>query len=400
MKKILLLLVLLAGLGVVGYVLFASGDENSAEGIIERLSDIVESDADDETMQTAFFYQYVGAIKKDVGENGVSLGLTTDGKIVNSTGLNVLDWPVYFNREETADDSNASQSYGDPVYSLLSNGNWAITSWSAGADPRGAGFLLYHESTCPTVDDDAVVAIGPSSESDCQDVRSLTIGKTSQIFDVDGENYVFHSTGGDIFLARITDGNKTTSDLASMCVLENPVSEFSDLGYGESTQVLDGSDNGLLFSDTAIAQRTDGTWVLFVKGVAPDPSCKQGALCELCGRSIYRTTSEDLISWSALEEVVEEASVPEAYTNVDGTVWLYHQDFSDACAADDINLALIAPIAGRYEEEETFDLSDPIRVEFPDEAFQTNSKMHYATNGNPVTLPDEEAIEALEACIE
>ena len=107
-----------------------------------------------------------------------------------------------------------------------------------------------------------------------------------------------------------------------------------------------------------------------------------------------------MISWSALEEVVEEASVPEAYTNVDGTVWLYHQDFSDACAADDINLALIAPIAGRYEEEETFDLSDPIRVEFPDEAFQTNSKMHYATNGNPVTLPDEEAIEALEACIE
>ena len=69
---------------------------------------------------------------------------------------------------------------------------------------------------------------------------------------------------------------------------------------------------GLLLSDTAIARRRDGTWVLFVKGIASSVGCSGGGLCELCARAIYRTTSRDLMTWSALEKMAEPASVPDA----------------------------------------------------------------------------------------
>lgn len=46
-------------------------------------------------------------------------------------------------------------------------------------------------------------------------------------------------------------------------------------------------------------------------------------------------------------------------------------------------------------------MSDPLTVSFPDEEFEDeSSKLHYATNANPVLLPDEEAVAAYEACVE
>ncbi len=369
---------------------------------LEQISiheDSIDPNASTDGSTVAFFYQYVGALMNGVGDNGVRLGLTTDSEAISTSLLEALDWEVRTIELEASDETeDEEQSYGDPVFSRLSNGNWAMTSWSGSDDPRGANVLLYHESECPVVDDDAVVAITASSESGCTNVRALTVGKTSQIFEKDGNDYVFHSNGGDVYLAQLTDDDQTALELDSLCVLSSPVDAFSELNYGESTKVLDGSDEGLLFSDTAIGQREDGTWVLFAKGIETDSGCTSTTLCELCGRSIYRATSSDLIDWSTPEEVVEQASVPEAYVANDGKIWLYHQAFSDVCDAQDQHLATIAPVTGHYEAEETYELSDPIRVEFLDEAFQTNSTIHYATNGNPVSLPDQEAVEALEAC--
>lgn len=348
----------------------------------------------DSGMEIAFFYQNVAQMVDGVGLNSVRVGSCTDGLTVSGSGEDVLDWEVAMDRTQIA-------SYGDPVYSRLSNGSWAITSWSGQSDPRGAGYLLYQESACPLVDDDTVIAIGPSSAQGCSQVDKLTMAKSSQVFAAENGNYVFHMIGGEIYLAQLSDADDSAMDLESMCVLETPVDALSDLSYGESTRILSSEDvDGLSLSDTAIAQRSDGTWVLFVKGIKLSGDCKGGNLCELCGRSVYRSTSTDLIHWSALEKVVGEASIPEAVTTVDGTVWLYWQDFSNACEAQDLKVAALAPISGAYELPNTYELSAPQHVSFPDEEFETNSKMHYATNGNPVALPDEEAVAAFEACME
>lgn len=346
--------------------------------------------------EIAFFYQNVGKMIDGNGLNSVRAGTCSDGLTVNGSGEDVLDWNVAMDRSQM-------ESYGDPVFSRLSDGSWAITSWSGAEDPRGAGYLLYQESACPLVDDDNVIAIGPSSEKGCvqSQNKKLTMAKSSQVFAGENGNYVFHMIGGEIYLAQLSDATHSAMDLESMCVLETPVESLTDLSYGESTKVFSEEEaDGLMLSDTAIAQRSDGTWVLFVKGIQLDQSCKTGELCELCGRSVYRTTSTDLIQWSEVEKVVSEASIPEAVTTVDGTVWLYWQDFSNACAEEDLMMAAVAPISGAYEMPDTYELSTPEQVRFPDEEFETNSKMHYATNGNPVALPDEAAVKAFEACME
>lgn len=350
----------------------------------------VEEEAESTTPDIAFFYQYVGKMNQGVGENGVRLGFSDDYTTVESTGLDAVQFTV--SKTET-------DIYGDPVFSRLSDGSWALTSWSSPEDTRGGNYLIYYESSCPVVDDDKVIVIGPSTASGCAKMRSLTGGKSSQVFAADDGNYVFHMIGGEVYLAHLSDAEHSAMDLETMCVLETPVTDIADLDYGESTLILSQEKTNLLLSDTAIGRRADGTWVLFVKGIEKDNGCTPNTTCELCARGVYRTTSTDLVNWSSLEKVVSQASVPEAFTTVDGTVWLYWQDFSDTCAADDQKLGGIAPISAAYEQEGSYELSEPLTVSFPDEEFETDKTMHYATNANPVTLPNAAAKEALEGCV-
>jgi len=274
-----------------------------------------------------------------------------------------------------------------------------MTSWTTTDDPRGSGAMMYWEGECPMVDDEEVIAINPSNAPGCKDVRFLQIGKTSQVFTVDNDRYVFHASMGGLYLAHLASETQEATELSQMCVLSDTAEGLEDLGWGESMPVIVSED--LLVSDSAIARRTDGTWVLFMKGIPKDSGCEeQGGLCELCARGIYRTTSDDLVNWSELERVVSQASVPEATQTVDGTVWLYYQDFSDTCEAQKIQLANIAPISGVYEMGSSHKMSTSVQVEFSDEAFETNKNIHYATNGNPVMLPDTQAQEDFEACFE
>lgn len=349
------------------------------------------------TQNVAFFYQIVGPFINGTGNNSVRVGKTSDGITVDSyqpddTG-NVLDW---------TQGANHNYTYGDPVYSRLTNGTWVVTARSSNQDPRGSNYLLYHESSCPWIDDNQVIAIGPSTDAGCKQTHAFTQGKTSQVFaDDEGRNLLFHMAGAEIYLTYLSDATHSATDLESVCFLEDSISSLSDLEYGSSTLVISRDQTaGLLLSDTAIARRSDGTWVLFVKGIEADNSCEMGSLCELCGRSIYRSTSTDLVHWSDLEIVVEQGSIPEAITATDGTVWLYWQDFSNACDAGDLKLANIAPIAGAYEQAGSNDLSDKQTVSFPDEGFESDDKQHYATNGNPVALPDDQAQVDLEACLQ
>ncbi len=369
--------------------LFGCGDEPLSKQVeVETVPEQVAINTTDAIIP--FFYQYVGNMKNGSGENSVRVGKSADGIIVNSYGVDALDWKI-------GGDGN-TETYGDPVFSYLSNGSWALTSESGRDDSRGVGYLLYSESSCPLVDDNEVIAIGPSSEKGCKDTRSITSGKTSQVFDVDGSNYVFHMIGGETYLAKMSDAENSAKDLKSICVLETPVETIADLDYGDTTKVIHSDD--ILLSDTAIGHRADGTWVLFIKGIPSDTakSCKMGSSCELCARGIYRTTSTDLINWTDLEKVVSQASVPEAVTMPDGTVRLYWQDFANTCSADDLKIAAIAPISTAYEMPGTFELSEPVQTSYPDEEFESNSKIHYATNGNPVNISGD-AMSELEACM-
>ncbi len=338
----------------------------------------------------AFFYQVVGGFIDGVGTNAVRIGSTIDGENIQSTDVTALEWDQ---GKEIVD------SYGDPVFSYLPNGNWTLTSWSTQDDPRGAGAMLYWEGVCPVVDDDEVVAFTPSSDSGCETTKTLQIGKTSQVFAQGEDTYVFHSTLTGIHLAHLSDATHAATELEEMCVLPEAVEDIEDLGWGESTPIVAPSDT--LVSDSAMAQRADGTWVLFYKGIEKDNECEeQGGLCELCARAIYRMTSEDLVNWSEPEQVMTQASVPEATQTSDGTVWLYYQDFSSVCESQNLQSASTIPISGIHEVGSTFKMSSPIQIEFLDEEFETNKKIHYATNGNPIFLPNAEAQDAFEACLE
>ncbi|MBI4407674.1 MAG: hypothetical protein HY565_04215 [Candidatus Kerfeldbacteria bacterium] len=377
-----------------------SADTNT-NTTINRTVDVPTEDTNDsseaDAAVTAYFYQIVGPFINGSGNNSVRVGKTNDGMTVDSyqpdDSGNVLEW---------TQGANHSYAYGDPVFSRLASGSWIMTARSSSADPRGANRLLYAESSCPLVDDDTVVAISPSSASGCKPVNALTQGKTSQVFtDDEGRNLVFSMISGDIYLTYLSDASQSATALDSVCVLQQPVASMDELELGSATSIFTDQQIGnLLLSDTAIARRSDidGTWALFVKGIPNDLGCTDRSLCELCARSIYRTTSTDLIHWTDLELVVEQASVPEATTTPDGNVWLYWQDFSNTCDAGDEKLSAQSPISGAYEQAGSNELSDKVTVSFPDEEFEGDDKLHYATNGNPVTLPDAQAQAALEAC--
>ena len=334
----------------------------------------------------AFFYQDVGL----GGINSVRVGFTTDGRTVQSYGANLMSWQAL--RGQT-------MIYGDAVVSRLSNGRWVMTAGTGIDDPRGAAGIMYHESQCPRVVDAAVKVLNPSRAATCDaSVPTATAAKVSQVFEVGGASHLFTAANGRIYVVKLADATRAASELSSICFRTTPVSRIADLPWGEATAVIDSRITGDLFvSDVAVARRRDGTWVLFAKGVALPAGCQSGQLCELCARSIYRTTSSDLITWTALERVVDRASVPDAGVDPDGNVRLYWQNFAPACAAQDLQLAARAPITGAAEQANG-SLGAPANVTFQGEAFESNTQLHYPTNGNPVLLPDAAAKSAFDAC--
>jgi hypothetical protein len=333
---------------------------------------------------SAFFFQDVTP-----SGNSVRVGFTTDGRVIESTGVNVLSWQV----------SGNPRPYGDPVFSRLSNGRWAMTATTAPLDPRGGLALQYHEASCPQVVESAVRVLPNAPSTACEAAPATAMAKTSQVFDAGGSNYLFTMVGAKIYLVRLSDATRGASDLTSICIRKARATTLAELQWGEASMVVDATQApGVLLSDSAVARRSNGTWVLFLKGFPSGLACPGGSLCELCARAIYRTTSNDLVTWSALEKLVEPASIPDASNAADGTVWLYWQDFGPACAAQNLALAQRAPIMG-VPELANGALGTIVTVTLAGEAAQTNPQLHYPTNANPVRLPDAGARASLEACL-
>ncbi len=333
---------------------------------------------------TAVFYQFVG-----IGENAVFAGSTTDGLTIDSAGYESLAW------EQTM---QTLAVFGDPVISLLPNGEWAMTASTGNADPDGVG-MFYAESSCPDfpgLGEEGLHRIEASSDEGCAP-GELQGGKRSQIFEADGEWYLFHMVGGEIWLSHLGNAAYSPAELSEICLLNQTPNSLADLAIGQGIRVISHQDEpNLLMSDTAIARRSDNTWVLFVKGI-PAGECDGPGLCELCARGVYRATSTNLQDWSPLERIVDQASIPDATVDADGKVWLYWQDFSEVCDAQNEMLGVRAPISAAYEDLNG-DLVASTQLTFPDEAFETNEMIHYATNANPVHLPTEDAWLALQEC--
>src|SRR5678816_3693632 len=77
----------------------------------------------------AFFYQDVAP-----GGNSVKAGSTADGRTIDTSGISFLNWqPV----------GRITTSFGDPVFSRLANGRWAMTAGTGVEDPRGGDALMY-----------------------------------------------------------------------------------------------------------------------------------------------------------------------------------------------------------------------------------------------------------------
>lgn len=347
-----------------------------------------------------FFYQTVGV------SNQVRVGWTYDGKTVTSSGSDyTLSWGVIQGQKAT---------WADPVISYLKNGTYAITAGTFAEDPRGSNMLMYYEMACPrsgpAPDATVVKVIGPKSRTIdplCKQTDNVVGGKGSRIFDVDGSNYLFISNQGSMYLLRMTDGVPTGAPNA-VCFLETAVTKLSALRVGDATLVVpsgtvgaiaNGTD-GLVMGDAGIARRSDGTWVLILKGfsktLADGHNCRD--LCELCNRGIYRATSTDLLNWSALDRVAFRASVPEAGIDPTGHPWVYYQDFGATCDAQDLPLAARAHISAIQEVDLAGTMSTPVQVVFTGQSFETNDKDHYPTNGNPVMLPGPEAAAQLQGC--
>ncbi len=346
-----------------------------------------------------FFYQTVGL------QNQVRVGWTHDGTTVTSSGSDyALSWGVI----------GKNVTWADPVMSYLKNGTYATTAGTFDQDPRGAAMFMYHETTCPrsgpAPEAAAVKVITPKSHASdalCKQTDNVVGGKGSRIFDIDGSNYMFISNQGTMYLLRMTNGSSTGSPDA-MCFLETAVTKVSSLRVGDATPVVpigtvgavaSGTD-GLVFGDAGIMRRTDGTWVLIMKGfpktLADGHQCHD--LCELCNRGIYRATSKDLLTWSAIDRIAFRASVPEAAVDPTGRPWVYYQDFGAACDAQNLQLAGRAHISAISELDLSGTMSTPTHVVFTGQSFEKDEQEHYPTNGNPVMLSGPDAFSQLQSC--
>lgn len=154
--------------------------------------------------------------------------------------------------------------------------------------------------------------------------------------------------------------------------------------------------------DVTVATRDNGsdpdTFVAYIKAIWKDDAdeAESGVVHEECVRDIYQATSPDLVEWTIdSTPVVTMTSVPEAYVDASGRVWLYYQDFTDFC--DNGGSSNRAPVLARWELDDGT-LSEPVAVEF-DEPFETDATEHYATNPTPVLLPDDAAMTAYEGCL-
>ncbi len=109
------------------------------------------------------------------------------------------------------------------------------------------------------------------------------------------------------------------------------LSSFSGDGYSfqkEEGVRLEAPEGMALAADPTIARRKDGSYVMYFKSILP--------LAELSGpyagspyhHVVYRAFSPDGLTWTHENiQLIQHASVPAAYTDANGRVWIYYLNF-------------------------------------------------------------------------
>ncbi len=128
-----------------------------------------------------------------------------------------------------------------------------------------------------------------------------------------------------------------------------------------------------LAADPTVAERADGTYVMYFKAILYNESGDTPYY-----HHIYRAVSEDGLTWEHENELlIKHASVPAVYVDATSRVWIYYLDFANNWPENTEEIWVT------YEEED-YSLAEPQKVIFIPEI----PSGYWTNNPSPVFLPE------------
>ena len=131
-----------------------------------------------------------------------------------------------------------------------------------------------------------------------------------------------------------------------------------------------------VIADPAVTLRTDGTYVLYFKGIPKEA----GIVDSPYYHNVYRATSPDGLTFTAEETdtpLLLHASVPGAYTDANGKVWVYYLNFAEGWPEEH------ETVWATYEQEDT-SLVEPQEVTFT----PSLAAYEFVNDPDPLLLPE------------
>jgi hypothetical protein len=245
----------------------------------------------------------------------------------STNGINfTLESDIWMNEPYTA--------MGDPVVLRGSSGRWLFARYST----IDGGILISHNDTSPNFTGVTADTLVPN-------------GQVPGILETPTGYRVYYFFANEIRSVFSSDGIQWAAETG--------------------TRLSAPPDSGLaMVGDPAPVRRANGTYVLYVKASAPpdaDPSPYD--------HMIYRATSADGLTFSFENKMlVNHASVPGAYADSTGRVWVYYLDFTNSPAQRE-SVSVVF-------ENDDFTLSTPRAIQF--DTLPTNT---WANNPGPVRIP-------------
>lgn len=176
-----------------------------------------------------------------------------------------------------------SDDMADPTVAVSDDGTWTVASGTGTSSIRAAA-----SSPCPSF----------SSFPEMFDA-----GGIPDIVPVDGGFRMYYSGEGNsgILSAFSTDGANYTQEPGTRLALPAGLN---------------------LAADPAVARRADGTYVMYFKGTTVVEKTPYN-------HTLYRATSSDGLTWVAEPDaLIAHVSVPGAYADSSGVVWVYYLNFA------------------------------------------------------------------------
>lgn len=174
-----------------------------------------------------------------------------------------------------------SDDMADPAVTVDADGTWVVASGTGSSSLRAAS-----AQGCPTVTTFPEVTRG---------------GGIPDVMPVEGGFRMYYSGDGGVLSAFSDDGNDWKQEKGIRLSTPEWLS---------------------LVADPAVTQRADGSYVMYFKGT-------EGIAKTPYEHTTYRATSVDGLRFTAEQQaLIPHSSVPGAYTDSTGRVWLYYLNFA------------------------------------------------------------------------